>query len=148
MMDLPAFFQPDSERPGTSSAATTGTASASSSKNNNNDASNNNNNSTRLDLMSPKDQVRHYEKIMLSVAIHSRMLRLHRPWLAKGYTEEKFAYSKEQCIRAARATLRIMGDTGGTAAFLEKWWCVASRPRMRVDAETPRYPADGWRGWS
>ena len=99
MMDLPAFFQPDTERPAESTT-------------------------TRLDLMSPTDQVRHYEKIMLSVAIHSRMLRLHRPWLAKGYKDEKFAYSKEQCIRAARATLRIMGDTGGTAAFLEKWWYV------------------------
>ena len=106
MMELPAFFQPDpTDRPGTSTDGE---------------------NPTRVDQMSPTDQVRHYEKIMLSVAIHSRMLRLHRPWLSKGYTEEKFAYSKEQCIRAARATLRIMGDTGGTAAFLEKWWYVQS----------------------
>ena len=101
-MDLPAFFQPDpSDRPGTSAGGV-----------------------TRIDNMSPKDQVRHYEKIMLQVAIHSRMLRLHRPWLSKGYNDEKCSYSKEQCIRAARATLRIMGDTGGTAAFLEKWWYV------------------------
>lgn len=34
----------------------------------------------------------------------------------------RFAYSKEQCIRAARASLRMMSDNNGTAAFLEKWW--------------------------
>jgi hypothetical protein len=39
--------------------------------------------------------------------------------LITGY---RFAYSKEQCIRAARASLRMMSDNNGTAAFLEKWW--------------------------
>lgn len=48
------------------------------------------------------------------------MLRLHRPWLSRGYKDERFAYSKEQCIRAARASLRMMSD--GTASYLEKWW--------------------------
>lgn len=70
----------------------------------------------------PKSLIQYYEKVMLNLAIHSRMLRLHRPWLSRGYTDERFAYSKEQCIRAARASLRLMGDTHGTATFLEKWW--------------------------
>lgn len=70
----------------------------------------------------PKKLVEHYEKITLSLAIHSRMLRLHRPWLSRGYEDERFAYSKEQCIRAARASLRMMSDTSGVARFLEKWW--------------------------
>ncbi|WVF69491.1 hypothetical protein IAT40_004268 [Kwoniella sp. CBS 6097] len=70
----------------------------------------------------PKALVQYYEKIMLNLAIHSRMMRLHRPWLSRGYEDERFAYSKEQCIRAARASLRMMSDADGTAAFLEKWW--------------------------
>ncbi|WVQ69581.1 uncharacterized protein L199_007801 [Kwoniella botswanensis] len=70
----------------------------------------------------PKALVRYYEKIMLNLAIHSRMMRLHRPWLSRGYEDERFAYSKEQCIRAARASLRMMSDADGTASFLEKWW--------------------------
>ncbi|KAK8847674.1 hypothetical protein IAR55_005533 [Kwoniella newhampshirensis] len=70
----------------------------------------------------PKALVQYYEKIMLNLAIHSRMLRLHRPWLSRGYEDERFAYSKEQCIRAARASLRMMSDADGTASFLEKWW--------------------------
>lgn len=119
MMDLPAFFQPDaSDRPGTSAGATNGNGSGNGNNNGSGGASSNAKNTDQ----DPKAQVQYYEKIMLSIAIHSRMLRLHRPWLPRGYKEEKFAYSKEQCIRAARATLRIMSDTGGTAAFLEKWW--------------------------
>lgn len=70
----------------------------------------------------PKALVEYYEKITLSLAIHSRMLRLHRPWLSRGYEDERFAYSKEQCIRAARASLRMMSDNNGVAPFLEKWW--------------------------
>ncbi|WVQ80090.1 hypothetical protein IAT38_002191 [Cryptococcus sp. DSM 104549] len=70
----------------------------------------------------PKALVQYYEKIILNLAIHSRMLRLHRPWLSRGYEDERFAYSKEQCIRAARASLRMMSDSDGTAAYLEKWW--------------------------
>jgi hypothetical protein len=37
---------------------------------------------------------------------------------------DRFSYSKEQCIRAARASLRMMSDSDGTASFLEKWWWV------------------------
>ncbi|GMK56923.1 hypothetical protein CspeluHIS016_0307630 [Cutaneotrichosporon spelunceum] len=93
MLELPAFFQPD------------GSASIP------HDASSD-----------PKKLVEHYEKITLSLAIHSRMMRLHRPWLSRGYEDERFAYSKEQCIRAARASLRMMSDDSGVARFLEKWW--------------------------
>ena len=35
---------------------------------------------------------------------------------------DSFAYSKEQCIRAARASLRMMGSDNASAAFIEKWW--------------------------
>ncbi|OCF33762.1 nuclear protein [Kwoniella heveanensis CBS 569] len=91
MMELPTFFQPDSNTKGPPSK-------------------------------DPKALVQYYEKIMLNLAIHSRMMRLHRPWLSRGYEDERFAYSKEQCIRAARASLRMMSDADGTASFLEKWW--------------------------
>ncbi|ORY21258.1 hypothetical protein BCR39DRAFT_569954 [Naematelia encephala] len=91
MIELPAFFQPDSSAP--------------------NPPAND-----------PKGLVQYYEKVMLNLAIHSRMLRLHRPWLSRGYEDERFAYSKEQCIRAARASLRMMSKNDGTASFLEKWW--------------------------
>ncbi|EIW71088.1 hypothetical protein TREMEDRAFT_11544, partial [Tremella mesenterica DSM 1558] len=70
----------------------------------------------------PKNLVQYYEKIMLSLAVHSRMLQLHRPWLSRGYKDERFAYSKEQCLRAARASVRMMLQDDGVASFLEKWW--------------------------
>jgi len=37
----------------------------------------------------PKALVHYYEKVMLNLAIHSRMLRLHRPWLSRGYEDER-----------------------------------------------------------
>jgi hypothetical protein len=38
------------------------------------------------------------------------------------HADGSFAYSKEQCIRAARASLRMMGSDNASAAFIEKWW--------------------------
>jgi hypothetical protein len=97
MMELPDFFQPDPSG---------------------GDAPPADHNSRQM--------VEYYEKIMLNLAIHSRMLRLHRPWMSRGYTDERYQYSKEQAIRAARASLRMMGDNNGAASFLEKWWYVAA----------------------
>jgi hypothetical protein len=72
----------------------------------------------------PKAMIEYYEKTTLNLGLHSRMMRLHRPWLSRGYDDERFAYSKEQCIRAARAGLRLMcgGENKHVAQFLEKWW--------------------------
>jgi hypothetical protein len=76
----------------------------------------------------PKAMVEYYEKTTLNLGLHSRMMRLHRPFLSRGYDDERFSYSKEQCIRAARAGLRLMcgGENNHVAQFLEKWWCVFS----------------------
>ena len=78
----------------------------------------------------PKAMVEYYEKTTLNLGLHSRMMRLHRPWLSRGYDDERFAYSKEQCIRAARAGLRLMcgGENNHVAQFLEKWWYVPIHP--------------------
>lgn len=72
----------------------------------------------------PKAMVEYYEKTTLNLGLHSRMMRLHRPFLSRGYDDERFSYSKEQCIRAARAGLRLMcgGENNHVAQFLEKWW--------------------------
>lgn len=59
MMELPAFFQPDStQREPPNNAG-------------------------------PKALVQYYEKVLLNLAVHSRMLRLHRPWLSRGYEDER-----------------------------------------------------------
>ena len=58
MMDLPAFFQPDSI-----SQESTG--------------------------HDPLSLVRHYETVLVNLAVHSRMLRLHRPWPSRGYEDER-----------------------------------------------------------
>lgn len=71
------------------------------------------------------DLVRNWEKIVCNLSLQTRGLRLHRPYLTRGYKNPKYAYSTKQCVRAARAALNFLHegvslDTG--VVFLEKWW--------------------------
>lgn len=91
MMDLPSYFQPDGRA---LEPPTSG---------------------------DPKDFIRYYENNLLTLACHARMLRLHRAWMSRGYADERFAYSKEQAIRAARASLKLMSESKGGTPFLISW---------------------------
>lgn len=64
----------------------------------------------------------YWEKIIINLSGQSRLMRLHRPWLSRGYKDPKYEYSRLQCIRAARNCLKLMSDNYGTAVFLERWW--------------------------
>ncbi len=44
----------------------------------------------------PEVLVAYYEKVTLNLAIHSRMLRLHRPWLSKGYQDERYGIDRNE----------------------------------------------------
>lgn len=47
------------------------------------------------------------EYLMLSMCAENHLLRLHRPYLVRGYREEKFRSSTEQCVRSAKRTLDL-----------------------------------------
>jgi len=79
MMEMPAFFQPD---PNASSLIN---PTEKTPKNNQHNAK-----PIAPGGDDPKALIQYYEKIMLNLAIHSRMLRLHRPWLSRGYADERW----------------------------------------------------------
>ncbi|KAK9447080.1 uncharacterized protein V1518DRAFT_407373 [Limtongia smithiae] len=51
----------------------------------------------------PEDEKLKWQRNVALEGIHSRIVRLHRPFLSRGYSKEsKFAYSREQCLKSAR----------------------------------------------
>ncbi|KAG7091599.1 hypothetical protein E1B28_010619 [Marasmius oreades] len=49
-------------------------------------------------------------------------MRLHRPFLFRGYTDDRFAASKQQCVASARAILKYLkNDIGQTTVLLRRW---------------------------
>ncbi|KAF9254334.1 hypothetical protein L218DRAFT_968251 [Marasmius fiardii PR-910] len=54
----------------------------------------------------------------------TRRLRLHRPFLFRGYKDRKYGKSKEQCIASARAVLNILKSDPEQAGSLLKWWLI------------------------
>ncbi|KAF9257831.1 hypothetical protein L218DRAFT_1080713 [Marasmius fiardii PR-910] len=49
-------------------------------------------------------------------------MRLHRPFLFRGYTDERYGPSKQQCVASARAILKYLKyDIGQTTVLLRRW---------------------------
>lgn len=80
------------------------------------------------DDISDEDLVKHWERVISNLSLQTRWMRLHRPFLSRGYTNRKYLYSQQQCVRAARESIAIVRDGVGTsqsATFFERWWCVS-----------------------
>lgn len=45
------------------------------------------------------------QKYLIGIAIYMRRCKLHQPFLVRGSEDERFRYSREACIRAARAVV-------------------------------------------
>ncbi|KAK0232677.1 fungal-specific transcription factor domain-containing protein [Armillaria fumosa] len=54
----------------------------------------------------------------------TRRLRLHRPYLFRGYKDRKYVKSREQCIASAQAILDHLKSDDEQSAILLKWWIV------------------------
>ncbi|KAI3619528.1 nucleus protein [Moniliophthora roreri] len=54
----------------------------------------------------------------------NRRMRLHRPFLFKGYTDPTYAKSRDQCIKSARLILKHLKSTPENCAMFLKWWIV------------------------
>lgn len=48
------------------------------------------------------------------IAINSRLVRLHRPFLSRGYSRaSRYRYSNETCLQSAQTVLRVLHDLDG-----------------------------------
>ncbi|GAA6027373.1 hypothetical protein JCM8097_007805 [Rhodosporidiobolus ruineniae] len=52
-----------------------------------------------------KDPIIRGKRYIALQGVHNRIVRLHRPFLVKGWTSPKFAYSTEACIKSAKVVL-------------------------------------------
>lgn len=48
-----------------------------------------------------------WQRYLINFVIHTHLARLHRPFLIRGSTQHKYAYSRMQCIRSAETVLEI-----------------------------------------
>ncbi|KAF9073319.1 fungal-specific transcription factor domain-containing protein [Rhodocollybia butyracea] len=69
----------------------------------------------------------HVKRLELTLCLlmgETRQLRLHRPFLFKGYKDRKYAKSRERCIHSAREILNLLKSNNEQSAILLKWWMV------------------------
>ncbi|KAJ4480155.1 fungal-specific transcription factor domain-containing protein [Lentinula aciculospora] len=72
----------------------------------------------------PSPNVKQLELTLCLLMGETRQLRLHRPYLFKGYKDRKYAKSREQCINSAKAILNLLKSNDEQSATLLKWWMV------------------------
>ncbi|KAL0569118.1 hypothetical protein V5O48_012854 [Marasmius crinis-equi] len=68
--------------------------------------------------------VQEMETLLALIMGETRRMRLHRPYLYRGYNDRKYARSTEQCINSARAILHYLKSTPEQSAIFLKWWLV------------------------
>ncbi len=65
------------------------------------------------------------QRDMVSFGTHTRLGRLHRPYLARGGIDPRFAYSRMVCLRSARTVIEIgKRMTAADDLMSLRYWCV------------------------
>ncbi|KAK7435698.1 hypothetical protein VKT23_019531 [Stygiomarasmius scandens] len=75
-------------------------------------------------LLASAKGVKGLELTLSLIMGETRQLRLHRPFLFRGYKDKRFAKSRDQCISSARAILNYLKSNDEHSAILLKWWIV------------------------
>jgi hypothetical protein len=68
--------------------------------------------------------VKDLELTLVLIMGETRRLRLHRPYLFRGYKDPKFAKSRVQCVESARTIVNLLKSDDEQSAILLKWWIV------------------------
>lgn len=56
-----------------------------------------------------------YQRCVILYGLNNRLLRAHRPFMARGYLDPKYAYSTDRCIKVSREARRQLTYKGGMA---------------------------------
>jgi hypothetical protein len=78
------------------------------------------------------------ESIILNATAESRLLRLHRPYLSRGYNDPKYAASRDRCVHSARNLLALVGVAGRRCPTLLKFWILVFFTFSAVSEIVPR----------
>ncbi|ORY84680.1 hypothetical protein BCR35DRAFT_302998, partial [Leucosporidium creatinivorum] len=72
-----------------------------------------------------------YQRALLYGDIYARLVRLHRPFLSRGYnTGSPFRYSREQCVQAARSIIESNYEM--LAFTTSHWWMFTGSMRSAI----------------
>ncbi|KAJ7109829.1 fungal-specific transcription factor domain-containing protein [Mycena epipterygia] len=72
----------------------------------------------------PGPTVKSFELTLALIMGETRRLRLHRPFLFRGYKDRKYVDSRIQCVNSATAILDYLKSDDEQSALLLKWWIV------------------------
>ena len=64
------------------------------------------------------------ECLLIQLIGESRLLRLHRPYLTRGYRERTYAPSKDRCVHSARSILVLLKTAEKASPMLLGTWLV------------------------
>lgn len=64
------------------------------------------------------------ECLLIQLIGETRLLRLHRPYLSRGYKDRKFSSSKDRCVNSARSILVLLKTAEKAAPILLGTWLV------------------------
>lgn len=62
------------------------------------------------------------ECLLIQLIGETRLLRLHRPYLSRGYRDRKYAPSKERCVNSARSILVLLKTAEKASPILLGQW--------------------------
>ena len=64
------------------------------------------------------------ECLLIRITAANRHLRLHRPYLMRGYHDKAYAASKDRCVASARSVLTLLQIAGQRCPEIFKIWIV------------------------
>ncbi|WOO85297.1 putative transcriptional regulatory protein [Vanrija pseudolonga] len=64
------------------------------------------------------------DSIFLSITANTRLVRLHRYFFIRGYSDERYTRSRERCVEAAQTVLRLLDLATRRAPNLLNFWIV------------------------
>jgi hypothetical protein len=65
-----------------------------------------------------------WQRLFLEITLHNRIMRLHRPYLTRAYTDHRFKASRGATLHSARKLLRLAEDGQKIGFPGLKWWVV------------------------
>lgn len=65
------------------------------------------------------------ETLLIRITAANRHLRLHRPYLMRGYTDKQYAASKDRCVTSAHAVLTLLQIAGQRCPELFRLWIIS-----------------------
>lgn len=79
------------------------------------------------------------ECLLLQLIGETRLLRLHRPYLSRGYQDRKYSPSKDRCVQSARSILTLLKTAEKICPLLLGQWLVLFYGFGAVRNPEPRY---------